>query len=82
MSNDETLEIPRLTGTIRAFSRVSQRYEELAPTLEKSILKRRMELDKAIQSNVATGLTLSKLAEKIAADGSSEDNPKLVSMLY
>lgn len=38
---EEQLQLPRLTGTVRAFSHVSKKYEELSSNAEKNLIKKR-----------------------------------------
>lgn len=58
MSTDEqTKSLPRLTGTLRAFSRVSPRYDELSAHAESNLMKRRREQLLGAQSTAGSRTT-------------------------
>ena len=47
-SVEEQLELPRLTGTLRAFSDVSKKYMSLDAATERALMRRRRELDQSL----------------------------------
>lgn len=97
MTSDEyTKQFPRLTGTIRAFSRVSPRYEELSENAERNIIKKRREAEKSrgdastsavksipIASSSSSGVDLSwsNLVDRLVPDRNNQKSSKLKSML-
>lgn len=87
MSSDEQFKpLPRLTGTLRAFSRVSPRYDELSAHAERNLMKKRRERNHALQSSDrpagALEPTWSNLVDTIASDKSNSTKfVKLKSLL-
>ena len=47
---EEQLDLPRLTGTLRAFSNVSKKYTSLDPATERNLIRKRRELELALSS--------------------------------
>ena len=50
VTNEHIRPLPRLTGTLRAFSRVSPRYDEQSAHAEMNLMKRRRERNVSLQS--------------------------------
>lgn len=78
--------MPRLTGTIRAFSKVSRKYEELSENAEKNILKKRREREKAAATTTTTTSTISNLSwpnlvDKLIPEKTNQKFAKLKSLL-
>lgn len=79
---DEQLQLPRLTGTLRAFSKVSKRYEELDPALEKNLIKKRKEqLLNKTDSSTNFVFTWQNVTTKLIPNPSDSKFSKLKSFL-
>lgn len=77
-------QLPRLTGTIRAFSRISQRYDELSQISEANILKKRRELEQSLKSSdltIPAEINWPNLVDKLVADKTNQKWAKLKALL-
>lgn len=90
MSSDEqSRPLPRLTGTLRAFSRVSPRYDEFSLHAERNLMKKRREKNQALRSSgdqphsVGVGIerTWSNLVDTLVVDKNNAKFAKLKSLL-
>lgn len=89
MSSDEqTRPLPRLTGTLRAFSRVSPRYDELSAHAEKNLMKKRREQNLAVMTSSEFESTVggvkrtwSNLVDTLVVDKSNSKLAKLKALL-
>lgn len=79
---EEQLQLPRLTGTLRAFSSVSKRYEELDSAAEKNlIIKKRKQVDSNSQADDLVELNWPTLVAKLIPVASDAKYSKLKSLL-
>jgi activating signal cointegrator complex subunit 3 len=81
---EETLDLPRLTGTLRTFSSVSKKFNDLDLDIDKTLLKKRKEFiankDIALSSNISTdNLNWASLVSKLIPNVNDSKYSKLKS---
>ncbi|CAF0861832.1 unnamed protein product [Brachionus calyciflorus] len=80
---EDQLQLPRLTGTLRAFSKVCKKYEEIDPLIEKELIKKRRQqlLNPNNPTQIEFNFTWPSVQTKLIPNPSDSKYSKLKSFL-